>query len=69
MTEENDNDTVVDFTAYKMRSIIEDLDSRGRAEYAEAVQHALDLYLAGTVDIGFIDGWPYILDTIEDISL
>jgi len=71
MTKENDNDldNLADFTAYKMRSIIEDLASRGRTEYAEAVQHALDLYVLGEVDIGFIDGWPYVLDTIEDINL
>jgi len=71
MTEENDNElnNLADFTAYKMRSIIEDLASRGRTEYAEAVQHALDLYVLGEVDIGFIDGWPYVLENTEDISL
>ena len=65
--EENEN--VLDFTAYKMRNLIEDLDSRGRSEYASAVQDALDLYLLGEIDIGFKDGWPYVLEYIEDISL
>ncbi len=65
--EENNN--VTDFTAYKMRSIIEDLDSRGQGEYANAVQHALDLYLLGEFDIGFANGWPYVLEDIEDINL
>ena len=67
MTQENDN--VADFTAYKMRSIIEDLASANRIDYANAMQDALDAYLLGEIDISFIDGWPYVLDTIEDISL
>jgi hypothetical protein len=65
--EENNN--VLDFTAYKMRSIIEDLDKANRLDYATAIQEALDAYLLGEVDIGFIDGWPYVLDTIEEINL
>jgi len=73
MTKEIDSDTAIDnladFTAYKIRSLIEDLAKQGRAEYANAVQDALDAYLLGQVDIGFIDGWPYVLEDTEDISL
>ena len=65
--EENNN--VLDFTAYKMRSIIEDLARAKRLDYANAMQDALDAYLLGEVRIGFIDGWPYVLDTIEEINL
>ncbi len=69
MTEENDIDNLADFTAYKMRSLIEDLAKQGRTDYANAMQDALDAYLLGELQISFIDGWPYVLDTIEDISL
>ena len=70
MTQENDTcDNLIDFTAYKMRNIIEDLAKQGRTDYADAIQHALDSYLMGEVQISFIDGWPYVLETINDISL
>tara|TARA_B100000287_G_scaffold349972_1_gene338671 strand:+ start:213 stop:413 length:201 start_codon:yes stop_codon:yes gene_type:complete len=65
--EENKN--VIDFTAYKMRSIIEDLDKANRVDYATAVQEALDAYLLGHIRISFIDGWPYIIDNTNDINL
>ena len=64
-----ENNNVLDFTAYKMRSIIEDLARAKRLDYANAMQDALDAYLLGEVRIGFIDGWPYVLDTIEEINL
>jgi hypothetical protein len=69
MTQESDNDNLLDFTAYKMRSLIEDLAKQGRSDYANAMQDALDSYLLGEVNISFIDGWPYVLETIDDISL
>jgi len=71
VTQENDNElnNLADFTAYKMRSLIEDLAKQGRSDYARAIQDALDAYLLGEVQISFMDGWPYVLDTIEDISL
>tara|TARA_Y100000593_G_C4100834_1_gene233159 strand:+ start:275 stop:475 length:201 start_codon:yes stop_codon:yes gene_type:complete len=64
-----ENNNVLDFTAYKMRSIIEDLAKANRIDYANAMQDALDAYLLGEVRIGFIDGWPYVLDTTEEINL
>ena len=69
MTKENENDNLADFTAYKMRNLIEDLAKKGRTDYANAMQDALDLYLLGEIRIGFIDGWPYVLDNVEDINL
>ena len=69
MKKENNDDNLADFTAYKMRSIIEDLAKANRLDYANAMQDALDAYLLGEVRIGFIDGWPYVLDTIEEINL
>jgi hypothetical protein len=65
--EENNN--VADFVAYKMRNLIEDLDKANRLDYATAMQEALDAYLLGEVRIGFMNGWPYVLEDIEDINL
>ena len=65
--EENNN--VLDFTAYKMRSIIEDLEKANRLDYANAMQETLDEYLLGNIRIGFIEGWPYVIETTEDINL
>jgi len=62
-------DNLLDFTAYKMRNLIEDFAKQGRTDYANALQDALDAYLLGEVQIGFIDGNAYILETIEDVSL
>ena len=69
MKKENNDDNLADFTAYKMRSIIEDLAIEGRLDYANAMQTALDEYLLGNIRIGFIDGWPYVLEDIKDINL
>ena len=63
------HNNVADFTAYKMRSLIARLDKLGDTDSAYALQGALDAYLLGDVDIDFIDGWPHILDIIEDINL
>ena len=70
MTQENDNvlDNLIDFTAYKMRNLIEDLADVGRTDYANAIQDALDSYLLGDIDIAFIDGWPYVVDTTEETN-
>jgi hypothetical protein len=62
--EENDN--LLDFTAYKMRNLIEDLAKTNRLDYADAMQHALDAYMLGEIDIGFIDGWPYVLEDTKE---
>ena len=64
-----EHENVLHFTAYKMRNLIEDLDKANRVDYANAMQDVLDAYLMGEVRIGFIDGWPYVLEDIEDINL
>ncbi len=64
-----EHDNVLDFTAYKMRNLIEDLDKANRLDYADAMQEALDAYLLGEIDIGFIKGWPYVIDIPEEINL
>ncbi len=64
-----EHDNVIDFTAYKMRNLIEDLARTKRLDYANAMQDALDSYLLGEIRISFIDGWPYVLEDIEDINL
>jgi len=62
MTKENDNalDNIADFTAYKMRSIVEQLAASGRTDLAHGMQLALDQYLLGNIDIAFEDGMPYV---------
>tara|TARA_Y100000590_G_scaffold330983_1_gene376044 strand:+ start:68 stop:268 length:201 start_codon:yes stop_codon:yes gene_type:complete len=65
----DEHENVLDFTAYKMRNLIEDLAKANRLDYANAMQDALDAYLMGAIRIGFIDGWPYVLEDIEDINL
>ena len=62
MTEENDN-AIADFTAYKLRSMVEDMAAVGRSDLAEALQLALDEYLLGHIDIAWQYGWPYTIDT------
>ena len=64
-----EHENVLDFTAYKMRNIIEDLAKAKRLDYANAMQDALDAYLLGEIDIGFIKGWPYVIDIPEEINL
>jgi len=66
MTEENDNEPA-DFTAYKMRSIVEQLVHAGRTDLAHGMQLALDQYLLGNIAIGFKDGMPYVSEVyVED---
>ena len=57
---ENDNDNIADFTAYKMRSIVEHLATLGRIDLAHGMQLALDQYLLGNINIDFRDGMPYV---------
>ena len=64
-----EHENVLDFTAYKMRNIIEDLAKAKRLDYANAMQDALDAYLLGEIDIGFMKGWPYVIDIPEEINL
>ena len=64
MTEDNDNgmplDNTADFTAYKMRSIVEQLAEQGYTDLAHGMQLALDQYLLGNITIDFKDGMPYV---------
>ncbi len=64
-----EHNNVIDFTAYKMRNLIEELARAKRIDYATAMQDALDLYLLGEIQIGFLDGWPYVIDIPEEINL
>jgi hypothetical protein len=63
MTTENDIDTsldnLIDFTAYKLRSMVENMAAVGRTDLADALQVALDEYLLGNIDITWRYGWPY----------
>ena len=61
MEKESNDDNLADFTAYKLRALVEELARNGDLEDAEAMQYALDSYLLGDTRICFIDGWPYII--------
>ena len=55
-----DPDNIIDFTAYKMRSLVKQLDEIGRDDLAGNMQDALDAYLLGEIDIEWSEGWPYL---------
>ena len=65
MTQENDNDipldNLIDFTAYKLRNMVEDLAAVGQTDLAYALQDALDEYTLGHIDIAWQSGWPYMI--------
>ena len=65
----NDLTNVDDFVEHKMHRLIEQYAKLNREDIATVLSDALDAYLLGEVRIGFIDGWPYVLDTIEEINL
>ena len=50
---------MVDFTAYKLRNMVEHMAAVGRTDLANALQLALDEYLLGHIDIAWQYGWPY----------
>jgi hypothetical protein len=65
---ENDNDdNVIDFIAYKMRNFVEDLAANGYTDAANTMQDALDRHMLGELTIVFVDGWPHAIDT-KDIE-
>jgi len=69
MENDYENSNVLDFTAFKLRNIIEMLAKTGRKEYADAMQEGLDLYLLGEVDIVFVKGWPHIVEEVDKLKL
>ncbi len=60
-------ENVADFTEYKMRRIIRRFEAMQRIDIASAIAYALDEYLAGNIDIVFVDGWPSTYETTADI--
>jgi len=59
-------DNLLDFTAYKLRNMVEDLAAVGQLDLAEALQDALDKYMLGHIDIAWQSGWPYMLKPEEN---
>jgi hypothetical protein len=51
-------DNVIDFIEVKMRHTISSFTALQRHDIASAMAYALDEYLAGNIDIVFVDGWP-----------
>ena len=60
---ENDNatDNLIDFTAYKLRNMAEDLAAVGQLGLADALLDALDEYMLGNIDIAWQSGWPHMV--------
>ena len=58
-------DNVYDFIEFKMHALIEQVAQTGREDLALAMSNALDAYLLGEIDIGFIDGWPVAYETVH----
>ena len=65
MTMEIDNDNLIDFTAYKLRNLVEAMAAVGRTDLANALQVVLDEYLLGNIDIVWQSGWPYTVTPKE----
>ncbi len=65
MTQEIDNDNLLDFTAYKLRNMVEDMAAVGQLDLAEALLDALEQYTLGHIDITWQDGWPYTVEQRE----
>ena len=61
MTQENDNDNLLDFTAYKLRNMVEHMADTGQEAMAYAMQEALDQYLLGDINIIWQSGWPHVI--------
>ncbi len=62
MEQDNEYDNLIDFTAYKLRNMVEHLAALGRSDLATALQEALDEYLLDNINIVWQKGWPYIDD-------
>ncbi len=58
-------DNVYDFIEFKMHKLIEHVASVGREDLALSLSEALDSYLMGEIDIGFIDGWPVAYEALH----
>ena len=65
MTTENDIDNLLDFTAYKLRNMVEDWAAVGQTDIADALLDALDQYMLGHIGIAWHDGWPYMVKPEE----
>ena len=62
----NNYDNVADFIEYKMGRIIRRFTSMQRHDIASAMTYALEEYLAGNIDIVFVDGWPNASEIAHD---
>ena len=65
MTQEIDNGNLLDFTAYKLRNMVESMAAVGQLDLAEALLDALEQYTLGYIDITWQDGWPYTVEQRE----
>ncbi len=59
-------DNLIDFTAYKLRNMVEAMAAVGQTDLAEALQTALDEYMLGHIDIAWQSGWPYMVMSEEN---
>jgi len=59
-------DNLIDFTAYKLRNMVENMAAVGQTDLAEALLDALDQYMLGHIDIAWQSGWPYMITPKEN---
>jgi|TARA_R110000824_G_scaffold232791_3_gene420957 hypothetical protein len=60
-------DNVTDFIEYKMLRLIQRFTALQRVDIVDAMTLALDEYLAGNIDIVFVEGWPSSYEIAPDI--
>ena len=58
---------VTDFIEYKMLRLIQRFTALQRVDIVDAMTLALDEYLAGNIDIVFVEGWPSSYEIAPDI--
>ncbi len=63
-----EDSNIIDFIYIKLISLGEYYGLTNKESLADACYHALDMYLAGTVNIFFKDGEPYISSIKGDLD-
>ncbi len=53
---------IIDFVEVKLLAMAEDYAGAGKLRMAEAIWAALDSYMAGSIDVLFKHGQPYVIN-------
>ena len=62
---DNDNCVIYDYTEHKLWKLINDLDDRGYSDMAEVLLEALNGYIAGELDIAWVEGRPMLAKPVK----